>query len=306
MLIPTTSSTLGFYRAAQGQQAGLRGEAEVLQRQIATGDRLQRGSDDPVAAARLRSLARAERLAGVESGNALRAREELGSASARLDEMAATLVRARELAVMAASDTTSPEGRAAIATEFGQLREALFALANATGAAGQPLFAGEGTGPAYVKAPDGTVSYAGTGEAAELEIGPGIAVQRGLAGPAVLSFQSGGVSSDAFALLGSLEQAFSGGAADPAAAARGALPAFDAAIDAIGRGQTVVGTRLTWVETVETIAAERGEARAVESAQAGGADIATTITRLQQVMTALEASQASFSRLASLSLFDRL
>ena len=306
MPIAPTYSTTGFYRMAQAQQSALRGEAEALQRQVATGERLERASDDPVAAARLRALARADRLAQVDAGNAARAREELGAASDRMGEMANALARARELAVLAANGATSSSGRAAIATEIAALRETLLSLANATGTTGDPLFAGEGSGPAYTRAPDGSIGYTGTGEAGELEIGAGIAVQRGLTGPAFLSFQTNGASSDVFALLGTLEQGLRGDAGDPAQAARDALPAFDAAIESLGRGQTVVGSRLAWVETVETIAGETAEARAVEAAEAGGADLAATISRLQQVMTALEASQASFARLASLSLFDRL
>lgn len=306
MMISTSNSALGFHRSAQAYQAALRGEAEALQRQVATGERLERASDDPVAAARLRALARADRIAGVEAGNALRAREELGAASDRMDQMASTLVRARELAVLAANGSTSAEGRAAIATEVAALRETMLSLANSTSANGGPLFAGLGGGPAYIKAADGTVTYAGTADAGELEVGPGIAVQRGLAGPAILSFDHAGGSSDAFAVLGALEQGLRGAAGDPATSARDSLAGLDAAIETLGRGQAVVGTRLAWVDTVETIASQIGESRAVEAADAGGADLAATISRLQQVMTALEASQASYARLASLSLFDRI
>lgn len=306
MTMSTSISGFGFHRAAVAQQASLRTEAEALQSQVATGERLSRSSDDPVAAARLRSIARSERLAAVEAGNAARAREELGTASARMSDMADTLVRARELAVLAANGATSPEGRAAVATEIAALRDTMLALANATGASGDPLFAGRGNGPAYTKGAYGSVTYNGSGEPGDLEVGPGIAVQRGLAAPSFLSFPQDGGQTDVFALLGALEQNLRGSAADPAAAARAALPAFDAALDSLGRGQTVIGARLAWVDTVETIAAEAGEARAVAAAEIGGTDLAATISRLQQVMTALEASQASFARLASLSLFDRL
>ena len=41
-------------------------------------------------------------------------------------------------------------------------------------------------------------------------------------------------------------------------------------------------------------------------ADVGGADIAVTMTRLQETLTILEASQASFVRLANLSLFSML
>ena len=116
----------------------------------------------------------------------------------------------------------------------------------------------------------------------------------------------GGVPTDVFAVLGTLEQGLRGRTGDPAGAAREAMPALAAAINSLGRGQTVVGSRLDWVDTVATFASQADEARAEETAEVGGADLAATISRLQQVMTALEASQASFARLASISLFDRL
>jgi flagellar hook-associated protein 3 FlgL len=66
----------------------------------------------------------------------------------------------------------------------------------------------------------------------------------------------------------------------------------------------VVGTRLAWIELTTERRAQVSEQRASEQAQLGGTDIAATITELQHAMTVLEASQASFARLASLSLFD--
>lgn len=55
-------STSAFYDRAGRQIGVLRAEAEKLQQQVGTGQRLTRSSDDPVAAARLRTLERAERL----------------------------------------------------------------------------------------------------------------------------------------------------------------------------------------------------------------------------------------------------
>ena len=70
--------------------------------------------------------------------------------------------------------------------------------------------------------------------------------------------------------------------------------------------QTVVGTRLAWIDLVSERRTEAGELRAEQQAEVGGADLAETMTRLQQTMTVLEASQASFARLSSLTLFDLL
>ena len=46
-------STGAFYERSTSQIGGLRAQAETLQQQIGTGERLQRSSDDPVAAAKV-------------------------------------------------------------------------------------------------------------------------------------------------------------------------------------------------------------------------------------------------------------
>lgn len=61
-MVRITNSTAAFFQRSLGQIGGLRGTAESLQQQIATGQRLERSSDDPVASARLRTLSRQDRL----------------------------------------------------------------------------------------------------------------------------------------------------------------------------------------------------------------------------------------------------
>ena len=71
-------------------------------------------------------------------------------------------------------------------------------------------------------------------------------------------------------------------------------------------GQTLVGARLAWVDLTTTRRENLGELRASEQSDIGGTDIADTVARMQQVMLVLEASQAGFAKLSSLSLFDML
>lgn len=304
-MIAVTNSTAAFFRRVQGQMDGLRAEAEALQQQVSTGSRLQRASDDPVASARLRALSRSERLAGIDGANAARANEELSAASARLEEVATALIRARELVVQAASDATSPAMRAAIAGEIAQLRDGVLASANALSLTGRTLFSGEQPGPAYVLDAAGNASYVGGQASGTLELGEGVAVERGLTGPAVFTFDHAGGPTDVFAFLRTLEAGLRSGA-DPAQFARDAIPGLDSAVASIGQGQTILGVRLGWLETVQAAQLQRADDRAEETGAIGGVDLASAITRMQQVLTVLEAGQASFVRLASLSLFDRL
>jgi len=122
----------------------------------------------------------------------------------------------------------------------------------------------------------------------------------------VLSFEVNGSQTDLFATLGTLAAALQGGVADPAGASREALGALDGALEKVTTVQTIVGARMGWVDLMDARRETNGELRAEEREAIGGADLATTITRLQEVMTVLEASQASFVKLSGLSLFTML
>ncbi len=296
----------GFYSRSISQFDGLRGQLNTLQSQIATGVRLERSSDDPAAASRLRSLAREDRLEQVFAENADLLELDVSAASDALTGINNLLIRARELALAAGNDTLGDPERAAIATEIEQLGEELFARANTTGLDGEALFAGESGGRAYARDAAGLVSYIGSAQSGSLFVGAGAEIERGLTGPEFLELDVGGGPTDAFALLGGLAAALQGGAADPAAAARDAVIGIDAALDSSTRGQTILGARLAWIESIQQAQSDRSFSRAEQQADVGGVELTDAIAQLQQTLTVLEASQASFARLSSLSLFNAI
>jgi flagellar hook-associated protein 3 FlgL len=103
-----------------------------------------------------------------------------------------------------------------------------------------------------------------------------------------------------------LADALQGGSSDPQGAARSALDSLSAGLDAVTTGQTVIGARLAWIDLTTERRTNLGELRAGEESDVGGTDLASTVAKLQEMMTVLEASQASFGKLAGLSLFDRI
>ncbi|MEL7445617.1 MAG: flagellar biosynthesis protein FlgL [Pseudomonadota bacterium] len=300
-----SNSTAAFYQRSLGQMSGLRSELERLQAQVATGERFDRSSDDPVAASRLRALARAERLDTVNGDNADRLSRDLEAASDQITGVSNLLIRAREIAINAGNDAIGDEARNAIATELEELGEELFNRANSNALSGEPLFAGEIGTSAYVRNPDGSASYAGTAVSGSLTVADGVSIERGVTGPQVFEFAVGGTPGDAFALIADLAVALRTGT-DPGAAARDTLAGFDAALESSNRSQTVVGARLAWIDSLQQNQIDREFLRAEEQAEVGGADLTESIAQLQQTLTVLEASQASFARLSSLSLFNAL
>lgn len=300
-----TTSTSAFFERANLQLGGLRRRAETLQSQIGSGERLLRSSDDPVAAARLRQISRQERLRDVDQSNAHRAATDLRLADSALGSIAGLAIRARDLALQANSPALSDANRSAIGTEIASLRENLLALANTRDAAGQALFGGEAPGAAFTQTA-GVITYQGTTNAPVVELGDGQSVPGSITGPEFLNFDPGTGPTDLFEVLGALAAALAAGGAGATGAATAAIGALDAGLERITTAQTVIGTRQAWVETIDDRRVQTGELLAQDKASVGGTDLASTITRLQQSLTVLEASQASFVRLSGLSLFNLL
>lgn len=297
-------STSGFYERATRQVGTLRAQADDLQQQIGTGQRLARSSDDPVAAARLRTLERGQRLAQVDQRNSDVAASDLALTDDALGSIANVIIRAQELATQAANDTLSSSQRASIGTDIANLQQSLLLVMNSRDSAGHALFGGQAAGAAY-ELVDGAYAYVGTAAKDAVDLGAGQSVVPALTGPEVLRIEVGGAQTDLLAVLGELAAALRGGGSG-SAAARDALDGLAAGLDKVTTGQTVVGGRLSWIELMNDRRTANSELVAQEQQTVGGADLAQTMTRLQEVMTVLEASQASFVRLANLSLFDMM
>ena len=301
----TTVSTSAFYDRSNQSLSALRARADALQAAIGSGSRLEKGSDDPVAAARLRSLTRADGASAIDTSVAARASSDLILTDNALSFVADSVIRVQELATQAANGVLTSSQRAGVATELDQIRGELIRLANTQDSAGHALFGGDTAGPAYTVTA-GVPSYAGTLTASELPLGDGQTVTRGLTGPELFNFTGPAGPTDLFAVIQSLSDALRGGVADPAQAARDALGTLDTGLEAITTQQTVVGARLNWIDLNTERRTQLGQLRSEEEASVGGTDLTLAVSQLQQTMTVLEASQASFARLSALSLFDVL
>jgi flagellar hook-associated protein 3 FlgL len=301
----TTISTQAFFDRFNLDMSSLHKRAASLQASIGSGQRLGRSSDDPVAASRLRVLGRADSAAAVDLSIAARASSDLMLTDSALQSFAASAIRAKELAIQAASGILTDEQRRGIAVELKQIGDELVRLANTRDSAGHALFGGETAGDAYTVDASGNAVYVGTAEAGELPLGDGQSVTRGLTGPDFLEFQVGGNPANLFAVVRSLAADLIGGN-DPAQSARDAMEGLDAGIEKLTIKQTVIGTRLNWIDLNTERRTQMGELRAQEEADVGGTDLSEAVSKLQQTMTVLEASQASFARLSSLTLFEFL
>lgn len=299
------TSTAAFFERSLMDLTALRKQAEDTQAEMSTGERLQRSSDDPVAASRLRQLARAGVFDDIDTAATNRATTDLTLTDTALSQFASIVTRLQELTTQAANSTVNDSQRAGIGEEIAQLRDSLVALANSRDGNGNALFGGESAADAYTLDASGNATYAGTSAAGTISIGGGQSVARGVTGPEFLQFQSGGGTVDLLAMTKALADDLKSGAGG-VATVNAALTALGDGLNAITTAQTVVGSRLNWIDLNTERRTTLSEMRTTEQTEVGGADLTESIARLQNTMLVLQASQASFAKLANLSLFSVL
>ena len=302
----TGISTNGFYDRSVTSLASLRARAETLQTQIATSNRLERASDDPVAARQLRALADEETQAKAYTANAGLVDADLSLAGDALTQLTNLTIRAQELATQSANGTLSADQRKSNGDELAQIHDSMVAILNGKSSTGQPLFAGNANGPAFTTAADCSASYAGSGQPAEIEVGQGISVAGSLTGADIVNFSVDGNPTDLLSVIHNLATSLQSGGATAASDSTDALKALSQGLTTLSTGQAVIAARQGRVELATTIEQSRSDMRASEKTRIGGTDTTTAIAQLQEVMTVLEASQASFTQLSGLSLFNYL
>ena len=113
-----------------------------VQQQVASGRRILRPSDDPVAAARALEVTQASDVVAQFKRNQDVATSALGLEEVQLASVGDVLGRVRELAVQAGNTNLSSTSRKGIATELRARFDQLLGIANTTDGNGQHIFSG--------------------------------------------------------------------------------------------------------------------------------------------------------------------
>lgn len=297
MQVPTNR----FYDAAARSMGRLSSRAEALQVQIATGKRLQAPSDDALAFRRLEGLRQAEADATAFGTNLKLAEAVLRQSDTILSEVSEQLQRAAELTNRAATGTLSESDRKLVAIELADISEALFDLANATDPRGQPLFGGIDGANAAVRQPDGSIVLAATAPSS-IPIAEGQSIQASEAAARVFNFTTkNGVATDTLSVVAALAESLAAGNE-----VGNGVDDIKRALDQTFAAQASLGARAARIDMLNAQATATAINREETRSGLEDADITATVTELQKTMTILQATQASFAKLSSLSLFDYL
>ncbi|ONF96763.1 flagellar hook-associated protein FlgL [Sphingomonas jeddahensis] len=290
-------STNLFYNRSTSAMQKLSAQFDNLNEQISTGKKLIAPSDDSVGYQRLQVISRANADGKQDAANVKIAQSVLQQAGTALTQMTDQLQRASELVIQARTGTNLDTAKEAIATELAGILESIVSLANGKDARGMPLFGGK-DGDTAVTNTGGTLGFA-EGKAAAIPIGDGQSVEATVNAKDFLSVENGG---DIGSALTAIVAALRAGEPVP----EGAADTLTAVSDQVTATQASLGAREARVDLQAAQIKSAADDREVARTGIEDADVTETVIELQKTMTILQATQASFSKLSSLSLFDYL
>ncbi len=295
-------STAQWYRQGVGAMLDNQSALSRTQMQLSSGRRILQPADDPVGAARAMELD--DYLARLEQygRNADAAETRLRREEEVLTSMQNGLQRVRELAVQGLNDTLTPEDRRAVALEVRQQLDSLLALANETDASGEYLFSGYRTGtPPFEE--DGTGGYRYRGDQGQrlLRISDSRHVAINDPGDRLfMGIDDGtGGTTDLFSIVRNLAEDL-----EADAPSGESLALLDRAMERIDLARASIGSRMNAVDAQREANDSFALMMEEERSRIRDLDYAEAISRLEQQMLALQASQQTFVKIEGLSLFN--
>ncbi len=298
-----------FYDRSASAMTSLSAKADSLQTQISTTKRFSAPSQDSVAYQRLQGLARDTANDKVYTANLGTAESVLKQGDTSLSAMTDQLQSAVTLVTQAKNGTLNAVDRKAIGEQIAGIVASLTAIANTKDARGQALFGG-GDGAAAVAA-DGSFALAAK-PVSGIPIGDGQSVQANETAARI--FTVGGTTkadgsieggTNTLAMLSAIATALQSDDFKPVSL-DGSLADISAASDQVTSVQASLGARAARVDLETSRLKDVGTDREATRSGLEDTDITSAVVELQKTMTVLSATQASFSKLSALSLFDYL
>jgi flagellar hook-associated protein 3 FlgL len=274
------------------------------EQQLATGKRLVSAADDP--AASLRSLQLGDRLTQNEQylKNLDTAQSRLELEEGALASSIDVLQRVRELAVQALSATLGPGDLKSIEVEVRSRLEDLLSIANTQNANGEFLFAGYQVDTIPFSS-DGSGNFTYNGDQGQQHLQVSQTRQLAAADNGADVFlgvtaAAGGITSN-FDILNNFADALAAGTVSA-----DTLTDIDTAMDKILVVRADVGSRLRAVDDQRSTNESFDLVLQKERADLVNLDYTEAISRFNQQLLALQASEQVFAKVQGLSLFDYL
>ena len=290
-------STSQFYKVNAEQMSAGQSKVAELQAKLGSGKQMVRPSEDPDKANLISGLEDAKKRQGTYSRNVDAVETRLTAESAVLDSMTTIMQRITQLTVQSSNDTLGVSDRDVIATEIEALRNELLNLTNTQDLTGAYIFSGNKTSsPAFVEDSNGTVSYNGDYGRMEVNVSDVRSIAINTLGPDLFSAADFKALDD---LVVDLRNADGAGV-------RTKLADVNSINDRLINSYGSMAGRLAAIESQRSVIDETTLRIDELLIREDDLDYAKAVTELSKESVALQALQASFMKVAQLSLFNFL
>lgn len=281
-------------RGYDGDLQSIYAKMAKAQKQIATGVRVNTGSDDPYASGQIISYN--SQLANIAQyrENAAQSVSLLDAADSALDTASSALREIHNLALRAANDTNGVADRTAIAAQITQLKEVVRDSMNAK-MGDTYLFGGTASGAAPYPAPGNT--YVGSTNVMTRRVGDGVAVNVNADGSTI--FGPAGAN-----VLDEIDQLVLDVGAGSSAGIQTDLGSIESLITGVTAGRTQLGgvaARLESIQTSLDLTEERLQSAVTD---ARDADPTEAYMEFSQQQTMYQAALAAGTRMMQTSILD--
>jgi flagellar hook-associated protein 3 FlgL len=273
-------------------------QADTASLQMATGNRINKPSDDPAGAAEMVF----NRAQSSEADTFLRSATSvsglLQTTDSTLSSVVTALQRAISLGVEGANGTLSDTDRADVANELTGIQQQLLSLAN-TDYQGEFIFSGTATVQPFVSdntSPSG-VAYNGNDGTNSVQVGENYSLQINVPGAQLFTSSSGNMFQSIADLISALQTNINVGQA---------VDEVSRAYNYITGQRVSYGNALNQLQSQQNYLSSEKVDLATEANSISATDMAAAATTFSQSQIALNAELDAISRISQVSLFDYL
>lgn len=278
---------------------------EKVMQQMASAQRVELPSDDPIATVHLRRLAREEAALTQYRDNIAALNERLSQSEARLDSVNTDLLEMRDLLIWASDGTNTSEDVNAMVTSLTALRDSVLATANSRDDEGRFVFSGTAVNTATVTynsaaAAGSRYSFTGNTGTQEVMVGHGFRQTANTTLDDVATFLN--------QLDLSIESLSAAGVNVNDATVRAELQTtvltLDTFMSSVSTRIARIGGSKTTLATLDTTHANVSLSNQQATLTLGQLDYADATVKFNGYTTALQATQKAYAKVSALSLFD--
>ena len=286
----------------QSLQTNNAGLGHVLQ-QMATGDRLTKLSDDPMASIKLLNLERENSAIGQYQANIANLKTTLSAQETHLDSVNESLKSVRDLVIWGANGTLTDEDRSGMIIELKSYRDSIESSFNAQDEEGHYLFSGTKTDTPAVSNAGGAYQVDGNSDKRVVTVAKGVTMDSNMTAKEILELGGGdNVLNQIDALIAEFENTSPNFQAEVDAS----LSAIDDTLASVLGAMTEIGGRHNNLDLMDSAHGENKLFVDKVTSDLSALDYGEASVRLSNYMAALQATQASYVKINDLNLFDRI